>query len=426
MSTVTLKVQNPDGTSRAFELTEHDTFLLGRMKDCHLCLPDDTQVSRHHFLLEACPPQASLRDLGSMNGTHVNGKKCGGREKSETPEQGAKRQYPSIDLKHGDRIAVGQSRIEVRTEATPDVPGVRQVNAALPEGDLSGLSPEAMQQLIFGKPGEDAFLLNGYHIERELGRGGCGAVYLAKPQQDGAGKVAVKIMLSRAQADTQAIAQFKREMDVIAKLRHPNIVRFLDSGSDEGTFFFVMEYCDGGSLADVARSHGGTLPWDTLHPWALQALEGLAAAHKEGFVHRDIKPHNILIHQGRAKVSDFGLAKNFQIAGLSGMSLTGQYAGTPVFMPPEQIVNFKYVKPVSDVWSFAATLYYLLTGKFPYRFDHKRDPIDIILNENPVPIRERLPDLAKSLAQVIDKCLFRETQKRYSDAGKLLAQILHI
>jgi serine/threonine protein kinase len=128
----------------------------------------------------------------------------------------------------------------VRIEAAPDVPGVRQVNAALPEGDLSGLSPEAMQQLIFGKPGEDAFLLKGYHIERELGRGGCGAVYLAKPQQNGAEKVAVKIMLSRAQADTRAIAQFKREMDVIAKLRHPNIVRFLDSGSDEGTFFFVL------------------------------------------------------------------------------------------------------------------------------------------------------------------------------------------
>ena len=112
-STVTLQVQHPDGSSRAFELTEHDTFLLGRMADCHLCLPDDAQVSRHHFLLEACPPQASLRDLGSMNGTHINGKKCGGREKGESPEQGAKRQYPSIDLKHGDRITVGQSSIEV-------------------------------------------------------------------------------------------------------------------------------------------------------------------------------------------------------------------------------------------------------------------------------------------------------------------------
>ncbi len=95
-----------------------------------------------------------------------------------------------------------------------------------------------------------------------------------------------------------------------------------------------MEYCDGGSLADVAKSRGGPLPPEMLMPWTLQALEGLAAAHQEGFVHCDIKPHNILLHCNRAKISDFGLAKNFQRAGLSGMSMTGNYAGTPVFMPP--------------------------------------------------------------------------------------------
>ena len=86
------------------------------MADCHLCVPGDPKVSRHHFLLEACPPMAPLRDLGTMNGTHINGEKCGGREKGETPEQGALRQYPSIDLKHGDCITVGQSTIEVRVE----------------------------------------------------------------------------------------------------------------------------------------------------------------------------------------------------------------------------------------------------------------------------------------------------------------------
>jgi serine/threonine protein kinase len=110
-------------------------------------------------------------------------------------------------------------------------------------------------------------------------------------------------------------------------------------------------------------------------------------------------------------------------AGLSGMSITGRYAGTPVVMPPKQIVTFKYVKPVSDVWSFAATLYHLLTGKFPYRFDPKRDPIDIILNENPVPIRERLPVLEKNLAAVLDKALVRNPKDRFTDAGKLLAAI---
>ncbi len=418
-ATVHLQVRSSDGTSKSFSLTEHDTFLLGRMADCHLCLPDDRQVSRHHFLLEACPPMASLRDLGSMNGTHVNGKKCGGREKGETPEQGALRQYPSIDLKDGDRITVGQSTIEVRLESPSDADAVP---AALQTGDLSGLSPEAMRRLIFGSPEKAIFTLADYAVQRELGRGGCGAVYLAT-QKSGGAPVAVKLMLSRAQAEPRAIEHFKREMQVIAGLKHPNIVRFLDSGSDQGTFFFVMEYCDGGSLADVAKAHGGTIPPAVLMPWALQALEGLAAAHQQNFVHRDIKPHNILIHRDRAKISDFGLAKNFQKAGLSGMSMTGNYAGTPVFMPPEQITNFKYVKPVSDVWSFAASLYQLLTGKFPYRFDPKRDPIDIILNENPVPIRDRMPGLEKPLAAAIDKALVRNPKDRFPDAGKLLASL---
>jgi hypothetical protein len=416
MSAVHLHVRSSDGTSKSFTLSEHDTFLLGRMDDCHLCVPGDPQVSRHHFLLEVCPPKAALRDLGSMNGTHLNGKKCGGREKGETPEQGALRQYPSAELKDGDLITVGKSTIEVRVD---QVAGENLVQAALPEGDLSGLSPEAMHRLIFGSPEKELFTLPGYRIQRELGRGGCGAVYLAT-RESGGDTVAVKLMLSRAQADARAVDQFKREMKVIAGLRHPYIVRFLDSGSDQGTFFFVMEYCDGGSLADAAKAQGGTIPPDVLMPWAVQALEGLAAAHKQGFVHRDIKPHNILVHRNVAKISDFGLAKNFQIAGLSGMSITGQYAGTPVFMPPEQITNFKYVKPVSDVWSFAASLYQLLTGKFPYRFDPKRDPIDIILNENPVPLRDRMPGLQREIAAIIDKSLLRNPKDRFADAGKLL------
>lgn len=411
-ATVHLHVNSSDGTSKSFALTEHDTFLLGRMADCHLCVPGDPQVSRHHFLLEACPPLASLRDLGSLNGTHVNGKKCGGRKKGETPEQGALRQYPSIELKDSDRITVGQSTIEVRFETLDDA---ALVPAALPEGDLSGLSPEAMHRLIFGSPEKELFTLPGYRIQRELGRGGCGAVYLAT-RESGGDPVAVKLMLSRAQADVRAIDHFKREMQVIAGLKHPNIVRFLDSGSDQGTFFFVMEYCDGGSLADVAKARGGTIPPDVLMPWALQALEGLAAAHKEGFVHRDIKPHNILLHRNRAKISDFGLAKNFQKAGLSGMSMTGNYAGTPVFMPREQIVNFKYVKPASDVWSFAASIYHLLTGKFPYPFDQNRDPMDVILNENIIQLSQRDSSISTEITSILDLALQKRTSDRYTDA----------
>jgi serine/threonine protein kinase len=205
-------------------------------------------------------------------------------------------------------------------------------------------------------------------------------------------------------------------MAVVEKLDHANIVRFLESGSHQGAFYFVMELCDGGSMADAATKNGGKLPLAQIKPWILQSLAGLAFAHAKGFVHRDIKPANILIHRNIARISDFGMSKNFQKAGLSGMSMTGHYAGTPLFMPPEQITNFKYVKPVSDVWSMGATIYNVLTGQFPFPFDRKRDALDIILNENVVPIQKRDASIPKPLANVIDKAVAKRQKNRFTDA----------
>jgi serine/threonine protein kinase len=230
-------------------------------------------------------------------------------------------------------------------------------------------------------------------------------------------------MLSQAEATEDAVKQFKREMDVNRQLDHPNIVRFIESGSHKGAFYFVMELCDGGSLMDLYNKKRGPLTPEQLMPHALKALEGLAFAHSKGFVHRDLKPGNILIHRGVARVADFGMSKSFQMAGLSGMSMTGKTAGTPVFMPPEQIINFKYVKPVSDVFSMGATMYYLLTGAFPFEFPEKRDPMDVILNDDVVPIRKRLASIPKPLAAVIDRAVTKKHKDRYPDAGELLAAL---
>ncbi|MEI8309842.1 MAG: serine/threonine-protein kinase [Verrucomicrobiota bacterium] len=209
-------------------------------------------------------------------------------------------------------------------------------------------------------------------------------------------------------------------MEVNRQLDHPNIVRFIESGAHKGAFYFVMELCDGGSLMDLFHRNKGPLTPEQLMPHALKALEGLAFAHSKGFVHRDIKPGNIIIHRGVARVVDFGISKSFQMAGLSGMSMTGKTAGTPVFMPPEQIINFKYVKPVSDVFSMGATMYYLLNGAFPFDFPEKRDPMDVILNDDVVPIRKRLASLPKPLASAIDRAVTKKHKDRYSDAGELL------
>jgi len=415
---VSLSVTKGPAKGKVFTFTEHDTFLFGRMADCHATFPDDTQVSRHHFILEACPPKASLRDLGSLNGTYVNGKKYGARKAGESPEEGAKRQYPAVDLKNGDIIEVGQTTISV---AIAKPVGHDAVNAGIQPGELSELSPDQLFQLVFGGEKNPALLnIPDYVAEKELGRGGFGAVYQARRKKDGT-RVAIKVMLSQAAATEEAVLRFKREMEVTRQLDHPNIVRFIESGAHKGAFYFVMELCDGGSLMDLYNKNRGPLTPEQLMPHALKALEGLAFAHSKGFVHRDLKPGNILIHKGVARVADFGMSKSFQMAGLSGMSMTGNTAGTPLFMPPEQIINFKYVKPVSDVFSMGAAMYYLLTGEFPFEFPEKRDPMDVILNDDVVPIRKRLASITKPLAAAIDRAVTKKHKDRFLDAGELLS-----
>ena len=124
---------------KAFIFEEHDTFLFGRLDDCHACLPDDNMVSRHHFIMEANPPDARIRDLGSLNGTYVNGAKYGSREAHETPEEGAKRQYPEVDLKHGDRIKVGATVLAVALEGEAVC---CQCNAAIADADREASRPD--------------------------------------------------------------------------------------------------------------------------------------------------------------------------------------------------------------------------------------------------------------------------------------------
>lgn len=417
---IVLSVTTGPAKGKVFTFMEHDTFLFGRMPDCHATFPDDTQVSRHHFILEACPPKASLRDLGSLNGTYVNGKKCGARKSGESPEQGAKRQYPTVDLKNGDTISVGQTSICVAIAKPLDQPAV---HAGIHPGELSELSPEDLWALVFGGKNNPGLLkIPGFTIEKELGRGGFGAVYRARREKDGV-RVAIKVMLSQADATEDAVLKFKREMEVGRQLDHPNIVRFIESGSHQGAFFFVMELCDGGSLMDLFNGNHRPLTPGQLIPHARKALEGLSFAHGKGFVHRDLKPANILIHKGVARVSDFGMSKSFQMAGLSGMSMTNHTAGTPVFMPPEQIINFKYVKPVSDVFSMGATLYFLLTGAFPFDFSKKRDPMDVILNDAAVPIRKRDSTIPKPLAEAIDQAVQKNPKVRFRTAGEFLKSL---
>jgi serine/threonine-protein kinase len=286
---------------------------------------------------------------------------------------------------------------------------------------------------------EDGLIaIRGYRILKELGAGGMGAVYLAE-QEETSRQVALKVMLPHVAVMKKARDGFLREAENTKALDHPHVVRFWDSGCAEGTFFFTLEFCDGGSLDRLMKERGGTLPVEEATKIALQALDGLEYAHGaeipyvktssggsgrgKGLVHRDLKPQNIFLSgKGSArlvKVGDFGLAKAFDLAGLSGQTATGSMAGTPYFMPRQQVVNFKYARPEVDVWALAATLYFMLTGSPPRHFAPDQDRWYAVLETSAVPIHQRNPAILRPLAEVIDRALIDKPEIPFKTAAEL-------
>jgi serine/threonine protein kinase len=238
--------------------------------------------------------------------------------------------------------------------------------------------------------GPDADVVGGYFLVRRLGAGGSGVVYEAQPLGGGSA-VALEVLSCRGATDDAARLRFLREAATHLALDHPQIVRLHAHGLDGDACWLTMELCDVGSVADLLQSRRRQLTVSERAPLLLGALDGLAAAHRAGIVHRGIKPHNLLVADvdGRrtAKVADLGLAKCFADAGLSGMTVTGAYAGSWPYMPREQLVDFRSVRPVSDVWSMAATIYEMLTNRLPRDGRAHADPASAVLSEPARPIR---------------------------------------
>jgi tRNA A-37 threonylcarbamoyl transferase component Bud32 len=419
-SSVKLGIVEGPMKGKVFTFAEHDVFVFGRMPDCHCHLPDDPYVSRHHFLIEVNPPDCCVQDLGSLNGTHVNGKKHGGRNPDELPQEAARR-APVVNLKDGDVIRTGDTvfRVTVTRPAVCAKCGKVLRGEGMKRKDKQD---ELLAQILAGarkEAGKQA-AIPGYRIERKLGEGGMGQVFLAHSEKLSRA-VALKTMLPRKSVVTEAdVKRFLREMATCAALRHPNVVAFVDQGYVNGMFYFAMEYCKDGSVQDLLERSAGKLPVAESVAIVRQVLDGLGHAHKQGIVHRDLKPSNILLvtvgSSLTAMIADFGLAKNFQQAGLSGMTMSGAYSGTWPSMPPEQVINFRDVKPVSDIFAVGATLYVMLTGQCPYDFAEGEEPIRAILEKRIVPIRKRDLKLPEKLMDVVDRAIEAEPEKRFQSA----------
>lgn len=426
---VTLKVLAGPYAGRAFTFDQHDTFLIGRSDTAHLYLPEDKFFSRHHCLLEIAPPRCFLRDLGSTNGTFVNGQKVA-----------------EAFLRSGDRIQGGETvlSVEVTVEqeaprelTAPTLPTIilveclncgrrERTEASAADERLSFLCEECREELR-----RQPQPVPGYEMIRLLGQGGMGTVMLARDQHSGR-EVAIKTLLPEVAVTDQALRRFLREIDVAAALDHPNIVRFIDRGTHKGAVYLVTEYVEGADASRLADARGGKLPFNEAIEIVTQALEGLAYAHSKEYIHRDIKDSNILISGAwprlSAKLTDFGLAKSFTQSGMSGITMAGDMAGTFAYMPPEQLKDFRNVRPTSDIYAMGMTAYSLLSGQSGLDIDPRAnvaETIKAIFEKPVVPLRRRVPDIPEQVAAIIERALVKDPAERWQSAAAMRTALLH-
>ena len=256
-----------------------------------------------------------------------------------------------------------------------------------------------------------------YRIMRKLGSGGMANVYLAEDQELGR-RVAIKILNDRHAGDDQFVARFRNEAKNAASLSHSNIVSIYDRGEAEGTYYIAMEYLDGKSLKELILERGPA-PVSVAVDYARQILAALRFAHRNGLVHRDIKPHNVLVDgEGHLKVTDFGIAR----AGASQMTEEGSIIGTAQYLSPEQARGTQ-VDQTSDLYSLGIVLYEMLTGAVPFTGD---SPVEIAmkhLSATPEPLATKRADIPHALDLVVLRALAKDPTARYQSADEMDADL---
>ncbi|MEA2391929.1 MAG: eukaryotic-like serine/threonine-protein kinase, partial [Solirubrobacteraceae bacterium] len=256
-----------------------------------------------------------------------------------------------------------------------------------------------------------------YEIVNRIGSGGMADVYCAKDLQLGR-TVAVKLLYRRFAEDSEFVERFRREASSAAGLQHPNVVGVYDRGEWEGTYYIAMEHLEGRSLKQVVQAEAPLDPERAID-YTIQILKAARFAHKRGVIHRDLKPHNVIVDgEGRAKVTDFGIAR----AGASDMTETGSIMGTAQYLSPEQAQGHA-VSAASDLYSVGIILYELLTARVPFEGDSAVTIALKQVSEQPASPRAYNPQVTPELEAVVLHALRKDPAARYQDAGAFIAAL---
>jgi len=410
-----------------------DLFLVGRSSRASFPMVQDVLLSRDHFQIEQHDLACHLVDLGSTNGTKVNGLRV-----------------ERVLVRAGDTIEAGDSLLSVEgadpendevTEGTcAGCGGALDSGACLlsarddsPDGGVLMTPPAMTSSVWLCKECDDRRrqfpeTSPDYLIEDLIGEGGMGEVYRAR-QLSRSRRVAIKMMIANSTVGEKALSYFHREIQALRDMLmpggkcHPSIVEFYELFQIEGHFQLVMEYVDGKNAQEWARAIRQPLPIAGAAQIGQQLLSALDYAHSKGYVHRDIKPSNLLVmgpaHRPRVKLSDFGLAKNLAASTLfANMTRQGDVGGSTGFLSPDHIRQFAEIKEPADIYCAGATLFYLLTEHYPFLgFDPRRpDSFEMILEHPPVPLRAFRPDAPAGLERILLKALQKQPSARWKSA----------
>ncbi|MFM8980228.1 MAG: protein kinase domain-containing protein [Planctomycetia bacterium] len=439
-----LKIEQGQDSGKSFGLKDGGVYVLGRDPASAVRVLD-MKVSKAHCEIEVTKDDGVwLRDIGSTQGTHLNG----------TPVKG------DTSIKAGDEIKIGFTVLRVLGDGAADVaatanraagaPASAQASAptaaapaaaqgpaststsasspaaAASAGKPSGPPATAPQANTTAKPAApaqpkrelppDALVgkdLGGYRVLKKIGQGGMGSVYIAE-QVSLKREVALKVLSERFVADAAFVDQFVNEARAAGQLNHPNVVQVYDVGQVDGRYFFSMEFVGGGSIEDQVKAKPAE--WRTALNWFLDASNALIFASKRGILHRDVKPDNLMLAEdGSAKLCDLGLAKKSESDDL----LAEGIIGTPHFISPEAIRRKPDIDGRTDLYSLGCTFFRILTGTNPYPLPTVKDILMAHLNK-PVPrVTDKKPDVPRELSDVVFKLMQKEPSERYESAGDL-------
>jgi hypothetical protein len=375
---------------RVITLEPDTSVIVGRAPDADIQFPDDPGVSRIHCRIDTKNDICWVSDLNSTRGTRLNGHRIS-----------------SMPFRPGDFLQISEVRIQLCCK----------------EASLPTCSPEAANTIIPCQNRPTSFHIKGYSGFELIGEGTFSWVYKATCVTHGHAR-AIKVLKTKDEHCIASLQKFFREALIHKKLSHRHVVKCFDAGTSGKNFYLVLENIENIDLFPRLQNISQEQRVRICVGVICQALSGISYIHRQGIIHRDIKPGNLLIqsHNDKihVKVADFGLAKYVTD---DGFTETGQKFGSIEFMSPEQMQNPKFLSTASDIYSVAACLYYLLSGVFPYpeSIESASPPkrMAAILCSEPVRIEERMPSIPKVLAEIVHRGLSKSAASRFRTAQEM-------